>query len=93
MADGSFFPALPYPAMSPRAVRITAAVFSIVVLLFAGRWLAGLAADRWWAERLSPGAAQFVTDWAILRLLLEAAGTVTACTWFVGNLLLGRTIA
>ncbi|MDZ4864938.1 MAG: UPF0182 family protein [Gemmatimonadota bacterium] len=74
--------------MSPRAVRITVAVLSIVVLLFAGRWAAGLAADQWWAERLSPAAARFVTDWAIMRLAVEALGVITACSWFIGHLLI-----
>lgn len=74
--------------MSPRAVRLSLVVLSIVVLLFAGRWTAGLAADQWWAERLSPAAARFVTDWAILRLFIESVGIVTACAWFIGNLLL-----
>ncbi len=74
--------------MSPRAVRITVVVLSIVVLLFAGRWAAGLAADQWWAERLSPAAAHFVTDWAIIRLAVEALGVITACSWFIGHLLI-----
>ena len=74
--------------MSPRAVRITLVVLSIVVLLFAGRWTAGLAADQWWAERLSSNAARFVTDWAFLRLLIESVGIITACAWFIGHLLL-----
>ncbi len=74
--------------MSPRAARITLVVLSIVVLLFAGRWAAGLAADQWWAERLSPAATRFVTDWAILRLLVGSLGVITACGWFIGHLLI-----
>ena len=74
--------------MSPRALRITLVVITIVVLLFAGRWTAGLAADQWWARQLAPNAARFVTDWAILRLLVESVGIITACTWFIAHLLL-----
>lgn len=73
--------------MSQRGIRITLAVVLAVLLLFAGRWAAGLAADRWWAASLSPAAAEFVTDWAVLRLALEVAGILLASAWFVGNLL------
>jgi len=74
--------------MSPRAVRITLTVTVLVLLLFAGRWIAGLLTDRWWAEQLSPLAVRFVTEWAVLRLVLELSGVLFACAWFVGHLLL-----
>jgi hypothetical protein len=74
--------------MSPRALRITLVVAALVLLLFAGRWTAGLVADRWWAAELSPEAMQFVTEWAVLRLVLELGGVLFACAWFVGHLLL-----
>lgn len=45
-------------------------------------------ADRWWAEGISPHAVQSVTDWALLRLTLEAAGVLVACAWCIGHLLL-----
>jgi len=74
--------------MSPRALRITLAVALLVLLLFAGRWTAGLLADRWWAAQLSPEAVKFVTEWAVLRMVLELGGVLFACAWFVGHLLL-----
>ncbi len=74
--------------MAPRVLRLTLIVTSLVLLLFAGRWTAGLMADRWWAAQLSPAAVKFVTDWAVLRLVLELGGVLFACAWFVGHLLL-----
>lgn len=74
--------------MSPRAIRITVAVLVLVAVLFAGRWAAGLFAERWWAEQLSPAAAKFVTRWAVVSLFLEVLGVLAACLWFVGHLLL-----
>lgn len=74
--------------MSPRALRITSVVLVLVALLFAGRWTAGLLAERWWAGQLSPQAVRFVTQWAVISLLLESTGILLACAWFVGHLLL-----
>lgn len=74
--------------MSPRALRITIAMLVLVALLFAGRWTAGLVAERWWAAQISPSAAHFVTQWALLTLLLEWSGILVACTWFIAHLLL-----
>ncbi len=74
--------------MSPRALRATIGVLLLVVLLFAGRWTAGLFTERWWAAQISPQAAQFVTEWAGFTLLLELTGVLAACSWFIGNLLL-----
>jgi hypothetical protein len=71
-----------------RGGRLTAALVAVVALLFAGRWVAGLLADRWWAAQLSPAAATFITDWHILRLTLAVSGLLVACAWFVGHLLL-----
>jgi len=59
-----------------------------VVLLFAGRWTATLLADRWWAAQLSPAAARFITDWHLLRFILDACGCLIATAWFIGHLLL-----
>ncbi len=75
-------------SMTPRALRATTGVLLMVVLLFAGRWMAGLFTERWWAEQISPQAARFVTDWAVYTLLLEVTGVVVACAWFIGHLLL-----
>lgn len=44
-------------------------------------------ADRWWAAAVAPGAVGFVTRWALLSGLLEAAGLLAGAAWFVGNLL------
>lgn len=74
--------------MSPRALRITIVVLLLVALLFAGRWTAGLLAERWWAAQVSPSAAHFVTRWTLLSLLLESSGILLACSWFITHLLL-----
>jgi uncharacterized protein len=74
--------------MSPRALRATLAALILVVLLFAGRWTAGLLAERWWAGELSPAAVHFVSRWMVLSLILEILGVTIACAWFVGHLLL-----
>jgi hypothetical protein len=60
----------------------------LVALLFAGRWTAVLLADRWWAAELSPAAAEFLTDWHVLRLTLDLSGCLIASAWFIGHLLL-----
>ncbi len=57
------------------------------VVLFAGRWIAGLLSDRWWAEGMSPAAVSFVTGWHLLRLTLEIGGVLVASAWFIGHLL------
>jgi uncharacterized protein len=74
--------------MSPRTRRLAALILAVVVLLFAGRWTAGVFADRWWAEQLSPAAAAAVTGWELLEFGLESTGILLACAWFIGNLLL-----
>ncbi|HXI19716.1 MAG TPA: UPF0182 family protein, partial [Gemmatimonadales bacterium] len=74
--------------MSPRTRRLALLAFAVVLLLFAGRWVALLYAERWWAAGISPAASRFVTDWAVLQLTLETTGVLVACTWFVGHLLL-----
>lgn len=73
--------------MNRRGRRLIAAIAGVVVLLFAGRWAAGLLADRWWAAQISPAAVGFVTDWHILRLTLDLAGFLLASAWFIGHLL------
>lgn len=74
--------------MSPRARRLALLIIAIVVLLFAGRWTAGVYAERWWAEQISPAAAAAVTGWALIEFGLEATGILLACAWFIGHLLL-----
>jgi hypothetical protein len=74
--------------LSKRGRRLTAALVALVVLLFVGRWSATLLADRWWAAELSPAAADFIFDWHLLRLTLDAGGCLLAAAWFIGHLLL-----
>ncbi len=72
--------------MNRRGRRLIAAITGVVALLFVGRWAAGLLADRWWAEQISPAAVDFLTDWHILRLTLDLAGFLLASAWFIGHL-------
>ncbi len=74
--------------MNRRGRRLIAAIAGVVGLLFLGRWVAGLLADRWWADQVSPSAVAFLTDWHILRLTLDLAGFVLASAWFIGHLLI-----
>jgi uncharacterized membrane protein (UPF0182 family) len=60
----------------------------IVVVLFAGRWSAGFLAERWWATTLSTPASRFVSNWALLGLLLDAIAVLTASLWFALQALL-----
>ncbi|HOX20085.1 MAG TPA: UPF0182 family protein [Gemmatimonadales bacterium] len=60
---------------------------ALVVLLFAGQWLADLLADRWWAGALIPEAAGFVSGVHLLRLTLDAAAVLVGTAWFTGHLL------
>ena len=74
--------------MALRRRRLLLALAGVVFLLFAGRWLAAVMADRWWAARLSPSASAFLTDWHVLRLTLDLTGVLVAAAWFIGHLLL-----
>jgi uncharacterized protein len=74
--------------LSRRGRRLTAVVGGLVLLLFAGRWIATVLADRWWAAQLSPAAAAFLTDWHFLRFILDLTGCLIAAAWFIGHLLL-----
>jgi uncharacterized membrane protein (UPF0182 family) len=71
-----------------RGRRLLAAIAGLVALLFAGRWAAGLLADRWWAAQISPAAVEFLTNWHVLRLTLDLAGFLFASAWFIGHLLM-----
>ena len=57
----------------------------IATVLFTGRWLSALYADRWWAVEIAPESAAFLTDWHLLRLALDIAGVVVASAWFIGH--------
>ncbi|HEY8105075.1 MAG TPA: UPF0182 family protein [Gemmatimonadales bacterium] len=73
--------------MPPRTRQVVALLVALGLLLFAGRWTAGLLTDRWWAETISPAAVAFITEWHFLRLILELAGILIASAWFIGHLL------
>ena len=49
---------------------------ALIVLLFAGQWLADLLADRWWAGALISEAEGFVSGVRLLRLTLDAAAVL-----------------
>lgn len=53
-----------------------------------GRWTSVVLADRWWAAEFSPAAAEFLTDWHLLRLTLDLSACLIASAWFIGHLLL-----
>jgi uncharacterized membrane protein (UPF0182 family) len=74
--------------VSRRGRRLTAAIAGLIALLFGGRWAAAVLTDRWWAEQISPAAVAFLTDWHVLRLVLDLSGFLLASTWFIGHLLL-----
>jgi len=71
-----------------RGRRVVAAILPVAVLLFAGRWTAGLLAERWWADAIAPAAVSFLTGWHLLRLTLGAGAVLVASAWFVANLIL-----
>jgi len=73
--------------MTARARRLAIATAIAIAVLFAGRWAATFLAERWWGELQSPAAAEFLTDLALLRLVLDAAGALFAAAWFIGHLL------
>jgi uncharacterized protein UPF0182 len=70
----------------PKTARLVVTLAVVIALLFAGRWTAGLLADRWWAGQISPAARGFITNWALVELAVSGLGVVTACAWFVGHL-------
>ncbi|HEU4699725.1 MAG TPA: UPF0182 family protein [Gemmatimonadales bacterium] len=69
-----------------RRARLTGLLVGLVALLFLGRWTAGVLTDHWWAARFSPGAAAFLTERHLLRLLLDLAAVLVAAGWFIGHL-------
>jgi uncharacterized membrane protein (UPF0182 family) len=69
-----------------RRARLTLLLVGLVALLFGGRGAAGVLTDRWWAARVSPGAAAFLTERHLLMVLLDLGAVLTAAAWFVGHL-------
>ena len=74
--------------MFRRGRRLAVAIAALIALLFGGRWAAVVLTDRWWAQQLSPAAVGFLTDWHVLRLVLDLSGVLLASAWFIGHLLL-----
>jgi uncharacterized protein len=74
--------------VSRRGWRLSTAVAGLVALLFAGRWLSGLCADRWWAAEVSPASLNLLTDWHLLGLTLDLGAVVVASAWFIGHFLI-----
>jgi len=74
--------------MTARTRRVAVAAVVAIGLLFAGRWTATFLAERWWGELQSPAAADFLTDLAVLRLVLDVAAALIAAAWFTGHLLI-----
>jgi hypothetical protein len=66
---------------------LATAIGGLVALLFTGRWLSALWADRWWAQEVSPTSAAFLTDWHFLGLILDVGAVLIAAAWFIGNFL------
>ncbi len=66
---------------------VVGTVAALVVLLFAGQWIADLLAERWWAGALIPEAAGFVSSVRLLRLTLDAAAVLLGTAWYTGHLL------
>lgn len=77
--------------MSPRGPRLAAALTLLAAGLFAGRWLTGFLADRWWAATISPETGLVLTSRALMSLGLDAIGASLALLWFGlnGRALLG----
>jgi uncharacterized membrane protein (UPF0182 family) len=71
-----------------RGRRLAVAIAALIALLFGGRWAAVVLTDRWWAQQVSPAAVGFLTDWHVLRLILDFSGVLLAAAWFIGHLLL-----
>jgi uncharacterized membrane protein (UPF0182 family) len=69
-----------------RARRVGTLLLGGVLLLFGGRWVSGLLADRWWAAEVSPSAVAFLTHWDLLHGILKVAGIVVASAWFIAHL-------
>lgn len=74
--------------MTRRRAWVLGAAGIAILCLFAGRFLAELLADRWWAAQFSDGASRAVTRWHLWQLGLGAAGVVVATAWFVLHMLI-----
>ena len=71
--------------MSPRGPRLAAALTLLAAGLFAGRWLTGFLADRWWAATVSPETGK------IQRITQDQGLTNQEPTWAPNGRLLAFT--
>lgn len=74
--------------MTRRRAWVLGAAGIAILCLFAGRFLAELLADRWWAAQFSDGASRAVTRWHLWKLGLGCAGVLVATAWFVLHMLI-----
>lgn len=74
--------------VGPRGRLLVIVALLAGALLFAGQWLAGFLADRWWGGAIGPEAVAFLTGVHLLRLTLTAAAVMLAVVWYGGHLLL-----
>jgi hypothetical protein len=74
--------------MTRRRAWVLGAAGIAILCLFAGRFLAELLADRWWAAQFSEAASHAVTRWHLWQLGLGAVGIVFATAWFVTHMLI-----
>lgn len=74
--------------MTRRTRRLVAALGAAALLLFVGRWASSLLAERWWVTEVAPRATGFVTQWHLLRAVLEVGAVAVASGWFIGHLLI-----
>ncbi|HEX3926891.1 MAG TPA: UPF0182 family protein [Gemmatimonadales bacterium] len=80
--------------MSARGRRAAVIAVAFVLVLLAGRWTVACLSERWWAQTLSPAAAEFVTHWRLLGLALDCAAVLGASLWFaLQAMLVARAIA
>ena len=71
--------------MSRRTRLIIGVAGTLILLLFGGRWVTLLLAERWWADSISPEAGRFLTQTHLLQFFLDLAGVLVGSAWFVGN--------
>ena len=69
--------------MTRRTRNLAGAVLLLVLALYAGKWLTGFLAIRWWAATISPDAVAAVTRWQLLGLALASLSVTIASIWFV----------
>ncbi|MFI5234360.1 MAG: UPF0182 family protein, partial [Gemmatimonadales bacterium] len=74
--------------MGRPARGIAAGLAGLAGVLFAGHWIAGFLAERWWTAEVAPGAMALVTTGRLIALGLEAGAVILAATWFAAHFIL-----